>query len=566
MDLNTISQRILRLLPALVVGAAAGFFVWYPISDGDIFWHLTAGREILRTLSVPHADPFAFTAQAWQWIDLHWLYQVCMQGVAQAAGLWGVLAVNSVLFGAAASILFSVAAGPGRAWVSVPLWIAALFEVRYLAPHRPIVFSLLLFSLFIQCLEKFSRTGKVRFLLILLPLQIVWVNCQPLFVLGPVMYVAWFAGEWVDSRLNLLTRTGKIAWRPIIAIGISLLIAGLVNPYGIKAYGLAATLFQRIAPGQAGLFSVNIPENAPLLRMIGTPEARYVYATGIITAFALLFAVMRARSLRWSFVVIALTMLFLSFCAQRNIVLYFFAALPLISSLLPGPIRQAKGVRSNAVTVIMVIPLFFFTVAAVVTHGSMLASIRSAGPVAPFSFPIGSAAYLQRHALKGNLFNADRYGGYFLWKLYPEKKVFIDTRYAIRPQSFLAEYLAILDDPTLFEKVRERFGITAVAVPVARYSRYSTLSRTLWSDPDWRLVWCDGAEALFVLNSIAASAPLRLDSPEVVDSVAAAIRNRWAGSLLLEKEGLGYLASFLTQLGLHEGAERVWRRSGTSTD
>jgi hypothetical protein len=144
--------------------------------------------------------------------------------------------------------------------------------------------------------------------------------------------------------------------------------------------------------------------------------------------------------------------------------------------------------------------------------------------------------------------------------------VFIDTRYAIRPQSFLAEYLAILDDPTLFEKVRERFGITAVAVPVARYSRYSTLSRTLWSDPDWRLVWCDGAEALFVLNSIAASAPLRLDSPEVVDSVAAAIRNRWAGSLLLEKEGLGYLASFLTQLGLHEGAERVWRRSGTSTD
>jgi hypothetical protein len=545
---------------------AAGFFVWYPISDGDIFWHLTAGREILRTAAVPHTDPFAFTSQAWQWIDLHWLYQVCMQGMVHVAGLWGVLAANSLFFGAAAAILFAVAAGTRAAWVSVPLWIAGLYEVRYLAPHRPIVFSLLLFALFILCLEKYHRTRNLRSLIILLPLQVVWVNSQPLFVLGPVLYAAWFAGEWIDCRLNRSMLTGKIAWRWVFTIGAGLLLAGLVNPYGFRAYELAVMLFGRIDPGHANLFAANIPENVPLLWMIGTHEARYIYATAVVTVTALLGIAASPRSLRWSYLFVAAGMLFLAFRAQRNIILYFFAILPLISTLLPGAIRHSPRARSITMTAIAVILFSFFAAVAVVTHAAMLISIRAAGPVAPFSFPTGSVAYLQCHAIEGNLFNADRYGGYFLWKRYPEKKVFIDTRYAIRPPAFFAEYLAILDDPALFKKVRERFGITAVAIPVARYPRYLTLARALWSDPAWRLALCDGAEALFVLNTAAPAAPLRLDSPAAVDSVAAAIRNRWAGSQLIEAEGLGYLSEFLSQLGRHECAERVQRLVRASAD
>jgi hypothetical protein len=550
-----------------VVGVAAGFFVWYPISDGDIFWHLTAGREILRTAAVPHTDPFSFTSQSWQWIDLHWLYQVFMQGVAHTAGLWGVLAANSFLFGAAAAIMFAVAAGTATAWVSVPLWIAALYEVRYLAPHRPIVFSLLLFALFLLCFEKYHRTRNLRFLVVLLPLQVAWVNSQPLFVLGLVLYVAWFAGEWIDCRIARQNNFPTIAWLKVGLIGLGLLVTTLVNPYGIRAWSLVLMLFGRIDPAHANLFATNIPENVPLLWMIGTHEARYVYATAVVTVIALFGIAANPRSLRWSWLFIAAGMLFLAFRAQRNIVLYFFAVLPLIGSLLPDAIGPSRRLRSIVVTAITVVPFLCFAVVAVVTHAAMLYAIRTAGPVAPFSFPVGSAAYLQCHAIKGNLFNADRYGGYFMWKLYPEKKVFIDTRYAIRPQVFFAEYLAILDDPALFENVRERFGITAVAIPAARYPRYFPLARALWSDPAWRLVVCDGAEALFVLNVAAPlAAPLRLDSPAVVDSVAAAIRNRWARSPFIKAEGLSYLAEFVSQLELYGCAQRVQKRNRASGD
>jgi hypothetical protein len=565
-DLNRVNQRVLHFLPTLVVGVAAGFFVWYPISDGDIFWHLTAGREILRTAAIPHTDPFAFTSQSWQWIDLHWFYQVCMQGVTYAAGLWGVLVANSVLFGVAVAILFATTAGTRMVLVSAPLWIAGLYEVRYLAPHRPIVFSLLLFALFILCLEKYHRTRNLRFLFILLPLQIAWVNSQPLFVLGPALYTAWFAGEWMESGFTRPERTLPIPWMRVGLTGVMLLATTLVNPYGIHAWSLVLELFGRIDPVHANLFATNIPENVPLLWMIGTQEARYVYATAVMTVIALLGIAACPRSLRWSYLFVAAGMLFLAFRAQRNIILYFFAVLPLVSTLLPGAIRLPLKARSAFVTAIAAALFSFVAAVALVTHAVMLISIRAAGPVAPFSFPTGSAAYLQCHAMKGNLFNADRYGGYFLWKLYPEQRVFIDTRYAIRPKAFFAEYLAILDDPELFKKVRERFGITAVAIPVARYPRYLPLARALWSDPAWRFVFCDGAEALFVMNIAALTAPLRLDSPGVVDSVATAIRNRWAGSPLLGVEGLGYLSEFESQLGQHECAQRVRRLVGVSAD
>jgi hypothetical protein len=361
MDLNNVNQRVLRFLPALVVGVAAGFFVWYPISDGDIFWHLTAGREILRTAAVPHTDPFAFTSQSWQWIDLHWLYQVCMQGVAHV-GLWGVLAANSILFGAAAAIMFAVAAGTRTAWVSVPFWIAALYEVRYLAPHRPIVFSLLLFALFLLCLEKYHRTRNLRFLLVLLPLQVVWVNSQPLFVLGPVLYIAWFAGEWMDRGFVRQEDFPPIPWLKLGLIGVGLLVTTLVNPYGIHAWSLVHKLFGRIDPAHANLFATNIPENAPLLWMIGTHEVRYVYATAVMTVIALLVIAASPRSLRWSYLFVAAGMLFLAFRAQRNIVLYFFAVLPLISSLLPGTIGQEQRKRLITVSAIAAVVFCIFCV------------------------------------------------------------------------------------------------------------------------------------------------------------------------------------------------------------
>jgi hypothetical protein len=562
-------SRFFSLLPMLAVGIAAAFFAWYPISDGDIFWHLAAGREILTTGSIPHIDPFSYTSQAtWQWTDLHWFYQVCMYVVQKVAGFGGLVAANSLFFGGAVGLLFFASAGRKGAWLSALLWIVALYEVRYLVSHRPIVFSLLFFALFLFCLEQYAGSGKRRYLAALLPIQIAWVNSQPLFVIGLVMYAVYFIGAWMDVRFqkrsyNAYGRDRLIGMRErqfIVVIGIALFIAGLVNPYGFHAYSLATMLFGRIGPTHANIYAVHIPENIPLLWMIGTNQSRFLYATMAVTVIALVLIAIRPRSVRLSYLLIAGCMLFLAFRAQRNIVLYFIAVLPLIGMQLPEVYEAITPGLRRVLFTVAASALALLVGTGIRDHALMLRCTRAAGSVAPFSFPAGSVAYFRQHAVAGNLFNADRHGGYLLWNLYPPRRVFVDTRYAIRPPAFFAEYLAILDDPALFSAVCRKFDITAVVLPLALTDRYLALARALFHDPEWRLVLCDGAEALFVRDSIAPTAPLLLSSSHVADSLAQTIQTLWHDAPALQNEALGYLGNFFLQVGLGDNAARVEAR------
>src|SRR5687768_10834003 len=47
-----------------------------PVSDGDLWWHLAAGREMIATRSFLRVDPFTLSAAGRPWPDLHWLFQL----------------------------------------------------------------------------------------------------------------------------------------------------------------------------------------------------------------------------------------------------------------------------------------------------------------------------------------------------------------------------------------------------------------------------------------------------------------------------------------------------------
>jgi hypothetical protein len=541
------------------VGLCAAFFAWYPISDGDIFWHLAAGREIAHSHAVPYVDPFSFTSVNFQWIDLHWFFQLCMYGMFRFFGMTGILIANSFCFGLAAAILFRRTASRGTVWFSVLLWTIALFEVRYLAPHRPIMFSLVFCALFFYCLDRYNSVRKLRYLVFLPVIQILWVNSQPLFVLGPVIIAAWLAG---DAASAFLSRNSDVL-RRIMTLSCALaatVIASLANPFGVAAYKLAFMLFGRTDPSSSNLFAVAIAENKPLWWMLHTPDAHYAYATIAITAFALLLISIRPRAIKWPVLVVAAAMFFLALRAERNIILYFFLVLPFINFQLGHAYEALKTrfPRCAAGTVITGSALLFLIAGfSIGGHAAMLRSVRCVGSIAPFSFPSGSVDFLDAHPVKGALFNADRYGGYLLWQRYPVKKVFIDTRYAIRPPAFLAEYCALLDDPGLFDAVCAKYGITAAVMPTALTTRYFNLTTFLLKSGEWKPVYIDGAEALFVKNNALPLPGLDLDRAATIDSLAFTIVRKWRCCPGLQKEALRHFADFLLTSGKKESADCV---------
>src|SRR3954451_7059983 len=118
-----------------------------PIADGDIFWHLAAGREMVRTRGLIEHDGFSVSAAGRDWIDVHWLFQLGAYGVHSLFGFQGLVLVKCALIGA--TVLWLCAGVPRgvRPLTATGLLIAFLCARQLLLP-RPVIVSLLLLSVF----------------------------------------------------------------------------------------------------------------------------------------------------------------------------------------------------------------------------------------------------------------------------------------------------------------------------------------------------------------------------------------------------------------------------------
>src|SRR5436190_17219043 len=70
-----------------------------PAADGDIWWHLAAGREMVLRGALLFADPFSVSGAGRPWVDVHWLFQLAVFGLHRACGLAGLVWAKCALLG-----------------------------------------------------------------------------------------------------------------------------------------------------------------------------------------------------------------------------------------------------------------------------------------------------------------------------------------------------------------------------------------------------------------------------------------------------------------------------------
>ncbi|HEX4355030.1 MAG TPA: hypothetical protein VHZ95_18995, partial [Polyangiales bacterium] len=139
------------LLALLFVGAAASGLT--PIADGDVFWHLAAGREMVERGALLRSDVFSVSANGHPWIDVHWLFQLALFAIHQAFGFAGLVYAKCLIIGIGA-LLLAAALDRSARRLFVPLAIGALFFARHLLLVRPVVVTLLFIAFFFYRLER----------------------------------------------------------------------------------------------------------------------------------------------------------------------------------------------------------------------------------------------------------------------------------------------------------------------------------------------------------------------------------------------------------------------------
>lgn len=489
----------MRSFPIILFIAFSSLALSYPLADTDIWWHLSAGREMFRTGHLLRIDPFCSSSAGTPWTDLHWGFQLAAWKLWTFFGDQGLVASRVILPMCALGLAFA------RRWN----WSAALagclclWLMRSFVDARPILFTLVLLAGLQKLLESDPGLRSIRTPLLAALIQIGLVNTQGLFLLGPVFAIGFALGDFLDGRKHAALRRLGLA-------GV-LLATSLINPWGAQAFDLAGTLAGRILPGSGNLFSSEIPENAPLWRWIAEDPARIVPLAWL--GIALWIGWRRGEGSKSRLLLLS-AMALLSILAVRN--------LPLLCLELAFcvDLRARKPLLPIWSWSTAVIAATFLFLAVEQRRWDMPNSL-----VAPLRLPGDEAIALVGNA-PDSIFHEIRAGGWLTWKTGAQGVCWCDTRLVLHDRDFVASYLEVADHPEEFSAFanRQRFGYALL--PIVEFPRFHALVVWLLRSPDWEVLHGDGAWILFGRRSPSRTGPQALD----LASIDGALSRRFAAN------------------------------------
>jgi tetratricopeptide (TPR) repeat protein len=247
--------------------------------DGDIWWHLRTGAWILEHGQVPFVDPFTFGSQGEPWIDLHWLFQIGAFCVHRAAGVAGLVFVTGVLSAAATIVGLCVRPAKTPAWIAILLWFPALLIAAMRLPVRPETLTLLFTVLFFWVL--FRLDEHPRYVWVLVPVQLLWVNTHGLFVFGPILLamrlaerLAYQAGQ-VFSKRSIWTPDDLRWWRHVGGASLVVVVVCFLNPYGPRGTVFPLVLYPKVTEAN-NVYKQHVREFARLKEIAATSPENFV--------------------------------------------------------------------------------------------------------------------------------------------------------------------------------------------------------------------------------------------------------------------------------------------------
>jgi hypothetical protein len=204
-------------------------FGCYGLVNGDIWWHLKTGELILETQQIPAENLFTYTNPKSSWIDLHWGFQCFVALIYTYFGAFGLIVAKSLVGATTFLLLLLTVRNSLPAWFMLLCWapFLSVFAGRYHV--RPEMLSMLLLACTLWVLHNSARRPSLLWLLI--PIQIVWVNVQGLFILQHLLVGAYLLEQLLTFLFE--RRNAQLLRRLLLAF-ILLTMASFINPYGLQ--------------------------------------------------------------------------------------------------------------------------------------------------------------------------------------------------------------------------------------------------------------------------------------------------------------------------------------------
>ena len=223
----------------------------YEMGDSDIWWHLRGGQWILENGRVPRLDPFTFGSADKLWVDIHWSYEVILALAYRAGGVSALIVLGAT---AGAGAFLAMLTTRRREWPVAAIalcWLPVFTLLGFRLDPRPEIFSLLYLGCYLAILWRVEE--RPRFAWLLPVVQVLWINVQGLFVLGPALLAMFLTAH--GARLLWRRVQGSWTWTPAekrwwMHVGgatVGTILACLVNPYFLQGAMFPFDLYPKVS-------------------------------------------------------------------------------------------------------------------------------------------------------------------------------------------------------------------------------------------------------------------------------------------------------------------------------
>lgn len=496
------------------------------LREPDLWWIFRTGEWIINNLQVPQQDPFSYTMNDTEWINVKWGFEVLAALFEKAGGPAFVYVLQGIFTVLSLFLLFKIyqvvkkACYPNHAHLPDGGFIIALFvgllAWEFRINGRPEAISHLFMLVYAYGLLQYQQHPyKAIYGLVLF--QVLWTNLHEAYGMGIIMLGAFTVACWIDYWFYTKKKIGDFNFKPwhLSLTTLAAIPAMAINPRGIPMIWHPWNIYQQLGA------------NKYTTELFNFTHPNYWQFQGYISIILLglvLFALFQKYNGKsygnslWIFrplinvgtgYLVFLGMFFyLSLTAYRNIPFFVLISVPLaglaLSHVLTFLNRKWTAYRKKPIRLEQIGFAFLIIVGVgfygSVTTGSYYQTFdrkdRFGLQVDAVKNPVEATRFLKKHKVEGRCFADYLTSSYLLWHLRPDFKTFIDLRdLDVFPQDFFNRFAQMVKYPDVFKEADSLYQFDYVVLYRLEFQR---LHQHLVKSNQYEPVFADAVAVVYL--------------------------------------------------------------------
>ncbi len=461
-DRHLQGKSYLTQLAMILLFAWGTIAAFCPVSSNDLWLLIKEAGDIVASGSVPRVEQYSAVAAGRPYMAHEWLSGLVFLGIFNLGGGEALTVFRAAVMLAMLLLLwYSLEKSDRRFVIAAPLLALAAYTILIRVFVRPHIFTHLFLCIWVFSLEHWRRERRPGYLIILVPLQVLWANLHGGYIFAPVLGALMTGATAVLVLFPGWSRDESYTWsdvRTFALLTVACLAVSLVNPNGPRllefslTIGLASDYIKQV------VFEWASPLGAKYAQSYGREAAIGMFLLVwlglganikqrplVDAAIALLATVMSLQAVR-----------FVSFIG----ILGFPIAVRAWRAAAETHINQAALKRRPLIEIF----LFGLLLASTLTYGFPYGETkhRQVGWGLGGRMPYRETAYIKEQGLAGAIFNDYGDGAFLIYHLSPKVRPVMDSRIDVYGRQLYQEYSASRDNPITFFKYLDKYKVSLI--------------------------------------------------------------------------------------------------------